>query len=151
VELVAVVDPEGRVYENIGGQQLIVSGAKVTIFQFNSDKQKYEIWPAKDFLQANPVTTDVKGVYSFLVPDGNYYIKVEAPGYLVYMGQPFIVAQGGGVHTDIELKPKYWGIKILDWRTILILVFAVFMGYFIYKEKRLEKKEKKLEDLLEKR
>lgn len=151
VELVAVVDPEGRVYENVGGQQLIVSGAKVTLFQFNSDKQKYEIWPAKDFLQTNPVTTDVKGIYSFLVPDGTYYIKVEAPGYLAYTGQPFVVAQGGGIHTDIELKPKYWGIKIMEWRTMLVVVFAVFMGYFIYKEKKLEKKEKKLEDLLEKK
>ncbi len=151
VELIAVVDPEGRVYEKVSNRQLIVSGATVTIFYLNPDTQKYEFWRAKDFLQSNPLITDAKGVYSFLVPEGKYYLKVEAPGYLVYEGQPFTVEQGGGIHTDIELKPKYWGLKILDWRTIAVLMLAVFLGYFVYKEKKLEKKEKVLEDLLEKR
>ncbi len=151
VELIAVVDPEGRIYQNVNGQQLIISGAVVTLYHLNSDTKKYEVWPAENFLQSNPVITDIKGIYSFLVPDGIYYIKAEAKGYVTYEGSPFTVQQGGGIHTDIVLKPKYWGLKVLDWRTGLVALLAIFLAYFIFKERKLEKKEKVLEEMLEKK
>ena len=75
------------------------------------------------------------GRYSFLVPRGTYYLRVEAPGYPVYQGKVFEVKEGSGVHMNIELKTKYWWLGILDWRTILLIVVGVLLLYNFYRDK----------------
>jgi len=136
IRLIAVVDPEGYVYENVDNKELRIPGAVVTIYNFNPDTKKYEEWPAKDFQQENPQITDVRGTYSFLVPGGMYYIKATAPGYLSYEGKPFPVEEGGGVHMNIELKVQYWWLKIVDWKTALLLIVALLLLFNFYKDKR---------------
>ncbi len=139
IRLITVVDPEGYVFEKIGEKELRIPDASVTLYHFNTLSKKYEEWPAKDFQQSNPQFTDVRGSYSFLVPGGKYYLKVEAPDYLSYKGDEFIVDEGGGVHLNIELKPKYWWSKVLDWKTAALVLVAMLLLYNFYKDRRREK------------
>ncbi|MBU4298423.1 hypothetical protein KJ636_00030, partial [Patescibacteria group bacterium] len=135
IRLITVVDPEGYVYERIKNQELRIMDAVVSLFWLNPEIKQYEIWPAKEYQQENPQTTDVRGTYSFLVPEGYYYLKVETPGYLVYDGKPFQVKEGSGIHINIELKTKYWWLKVVDWKTILLILVILLLFYNFYRDK----------------
>ncbi|MBI1866598.1 MAG: carboxypeptidase regulatory-like domain-containing protein, partial [Candidatus Staskawiczbacteria bacterium] len=135
IRLITVIDPEGYVYEKSGNKETRIPGAIVSIFWLNSETKQYELWPARDYQQENPQTTDVRGTYSFLVPEGYYYLKVDAPGYLSYDGKPFGVAEGSGVHINLELKTKYWWTKIVDWKTILLAAIIILLLYNFYRDK----------------
>jgi len=147
IRLTTVIDLEGYVYEKDGDRETRIPGAIVSIFWLNPETKQYELWPAKEYQQENPQITDTTGKYSFLVPEGSYYLKVEAPGYLVYDGKPFQVKEGSGVHVNIELKAKYWWLKIIDWKTALLILIIIFFFYNFYRDKIREKllrKSKKL-------
>lgn len=135
VRLVTVVDPEGYIYEDLDGKETRIPGAIVTLFWFNTTANKYEEWQAGEYQQRNPQITDNGGSYAFLVPPGMYYMTVEAPGYLSYQGKPFAVAEGDGVHTNIELKIKYWWTKSLDWKTLILTLTVLMLVYNFYKDK----------------
>ncbi len=140
IRLITVVDPEGYVFEKVGDKELRIPNASVTLYRQNSAGNAYEVWPAKEFQQDNPQITDVRGSYSFLVTGGTYYIKVEAPGYAPYKGDPFTVDEGGGVHLNIELKSNNWWLKVLDWKTTLLILVAMLLLYNFYKDRRREKR-----------
>ncbi len=139
IRLITVVDPEGYIYEKDGDKETRIPGAIVSIFWLNPETKQYELWTAKEYQQENPQTTDVRGVYSFLVPEGYYYLKVETPGYLIYDGKPFQVKEGSGVHINIELKTKYWWLKIVDWKIILLIVVILLLLYNFYRDRIREK------------
>ncbi|MDD5043609.1 MAG: carboxypeptidase-like regulatory domain-containing protein [Patescibacteria group bacterium] len=136
LRLLAVVDPEGYIYEGYGDKEIRVPGAIVSIFWLNPQTKAYELWPAKDYQQENPQVTDITGKYSFLVPPGFYYTTVEANGYLKYEGKPFQVKEGRGVHFNIEIKPKYWWLKTLDWKTAALAVVILFLLYNFYQDRK---------------
>ena len=135
IRLITVIDPEGYLYEKDGDKETRIPGAIVSLFWLNLETKQYEIWPAKEYQQENPQTTDIRGTYSFLVPEGYYYLKAEAPGYLVYDGKPFQVKEGSGVHVNIELKTKYWWLKIVDWKIILLVFVIILLLYNFYRDK----------------
>lgn len=135
IRLITVVDPEGYIYEKGGGKETRIPGAIVSLFWLNPETKQYELWPAEEYQQENPQITDVKGTYSFLVPEGYYYLKVEAPGYPVYEGKPFQVKEGSGIHNNIELKTKYWWLKIVDWETILLAAVVILLFYNFYRDR----------------
>jgi len=139
VRMKTVVDPEGYVFEKNGDKETRVPGAVVSIYRLNAATKQYELWPAKDFQQENPQVTDITGKYSFLVPPGKYYISVEAPGYEKYESKPFEVSEGPGVHFNIELKSKNWWIKVIDWKTGLLILVVVLLIYNFYRDKKREK------------
>ncbi|MDD2758305.1 MAG: carboxypeptidase-like regulatory domain-containing protein [Patescibacteria group bacterium] len=137
VRLITVVDPEGYVYEKVGkNQELRINGAVVALYWLNPETKTYEMWPAGDFQQENPQVTDSRGAYSFLVPEGLYYLSVEAPGYAPHEGKPFEVREGSGVHTNIAMNTKYWWLGIIDWRTLLLIVIGLFLVYNFYKDRQ---------------
>ena len=135
IRLTTVVDPEGYLYERDGDKETRIPGAIISLYWLNPETKQYEMWPAKEYQQENPQTTDVRGTYSFLVPEGYYYLKTETPGYLVYDGKPFQVKEGSGIHINIELKTKYWWLKIVDWKTILLAVVIILLLYNFYRDK----------------
>jgi hypothetical protein len=135
VKLIAVIDPEGYVYEKYDDKEIRIPGAVVSLFWLNPETKKYELWPANEYSQKNPQITDVTGRYAFLVPPGYYYLKVEAPDYLPYIGKPFYVKEGSAVHFNIELKSKYWRLKIIDWKTILLIIVIILLLYNFYRDK----------------
>ncbi|MBI2038061.1 MAG: carboxypeptidase regulatory-like domain-containing protein [Candidatus Magasanikbacteria bacterium] len=141
IRLITVIDPEGYVYEKIGDKELRIPNAKVTIYNLNTESNSYEEWPAKDFQQENPQTTGLSGSYSFLVPGGMYYIQAEASGYKEYKSEPFSVDNGGGVHMNIELKSKYWWLKVLDWKTTMLFIVIMLLLFNFYRDYRRNKKQ----------
>lgn len=143
IRLITVVDPEGYVYEKIKNQELRITGAIVSLYWLNPETKQYQLWPAKEYQQENPQITDVTGKYAFLVPEGFYYLKVEAPGYLTFESKPFQIEEGQGIHLNIELKTKYWWLKIVDWKTIILVLVILFLAYNFYCDKIRERRLKK--------
>jgi hypothetical protein len=138
IGLTAVVDPEGYVYEKIGNNELRVSGASVSLFRQNPTTSLYELWPAKEYDQENPQVTDVQGTYAFLVPQGSYYLTVNAPSYRQYTGSPFDVTAGSEVHSNIELHPSsFWAN--FDWKTTIIVIIGALLVVNFYWDKRRER------------
>ncbi len=142
VRMKTVVDPEGYVYEKNSGKETRVPGAVVSIFRLNPQTKQYELWSASEYQQENPQVTDLTGKYSFLVPGGTYYLNIEAPGYLRYEGKSFAVQAGPGVHFNIELMPKNWWLKALDWKAVILFLVVAFLIYNFYKDKIREKRIK---------
>lgn len=139
LSLVAVVDPEGYIFEKFGDKEIRVPGAIVSIYWLNPETKQYELWPAREYQQENPQVTDVTGRYSFLVPEGFYYINADAAGYLPYEGKPFQVKEGRGVHFNIEVKTKYWWLKIFDWKSVILIIVILFLLYNFYRDKKRDK------------
>lgn len=139
IRLITVIDPEGYVYTTLPAGKLRIAGAIVSIYWLNPEIKQYEMWPAKEYQQENPQTTDDTGKYSFLVPPGTYYLKVEHPNYPVYQSETFVVKEGSGVHMNIELKTKFWWLKMIDWKIIVMIIFGVLLLYNFYRDKIREK------------
>ena len=136
VRLITVVDPEGYVYESIGGNEMRLPNVSVALYQLNQTTNKYEHWPGKEFGQENPQLTDIRGSYSFLVPVGTYYLAAKTSGYLSYQSEPFPVQEGSGVHMNIELKSQYGWLKYVDWKTALLLIVTILLIINFYKDKK---------------
>lgn len=137
MRMITVIDPEGYVFEknqnNNTAKETRIPGAIVSLYYLNTVTKKYEIWRAKDYQQENPQITDIRGTYSFLVPEGSYYFQVEAPGYDPYEGKVFAVAEGNSIHQNIELKSGLGFISDIDWQTILLIVVFLLLVYNLYR------------------
>jgi len=140
IRLITVVDPEGYIYEKAGEKETRIPGAIISLFWLDPEIKQYELWPAKEYRQENPQVTDTTGKYAFLVPNGSYYLKVETPGYLIYDGKPFQVGESSGIHINIELKTKYWWLKIVDWKTILLILVIFLLLYNFYRDRMRERR-----------
>jgi len=138
LSLVTVVDPEGYVYETTDRGELRINNAKVSIYWLNPEANSYQLWLAKDFQQQNPQITNTTGKYSFLVPEGTYYLKAEASGYTTYKGDVFEVKTENGVHLNLELKAQDAWSKFFDWKTITLIVVLLFLSYNFYKDRKLK-------------
>ncbi len=130
ISMIVVVDPEGYVFEKLSdGKEVRLSNAKVSIYWQNPKTMNYEIWPAKDFRQENPQTTDVTGRYSFLVPTGMYYLTAHLDSYSDYKSEPFQVEESKGVFINIELKGKFALFKIFNLQNILLMGIFALLAY----------------------
>ena len=106
VEKIVLVDPEGYIYEDHPRGQIRIKGAKVSLRLFDETISDYILWPAQLYDQKNPQTTNDTGQYSFLVPEGQYYLEVEHRDYKTYQSEPFQVREGEPVHSNIKLELK---------------------------------------------
>lgn len=106
LRLIAVIDPEGYIYEKMGDKEIRIPEARVSLMEKDLSKSSFALWNASEYHQINPQLTDKSGTYSFLVPEGVYKIIVTAPGYESYESDNFEVKDGRGVHTNIEMKQK---------------------------------------------
>ncbi len=126
-KMTTVVDPEGYVYKQTADGKLRIENASVSLYWLNPSKKEYELWPAERFLQKNPSLTDDTGKYSFMVPQGEYYLTVSAPGYASFKGNAFSVKEDNGVKLDIELKK----INILpgwaNWQLLVSVLLFIFV------------------------
>ncbi|MFA5877790.1 MAG: hypothetical protein WC845_00200 [Candidatus Staskawiczbacteria bacterium] len=134
IRLITVVDPEGYIYAQSSEGQIRVNNAKVTLYWLNPETKLYELWPAKQYQQSNPQTTDVTGRYAFLVPEGSYYIKVEASGYVAYYSGEFEIKNGVEMHENIELLRNDWFAKYFDWKVLLLLLILVLLLLNFYRD-----------------
>lgn len=139
IRLTLVVDPEGYVFEMVGGKEARVPNAVVTIFNENDSP-----WPASDYQQNNPQTTDKSGEYSFLVPEGKYYIVATHPDYKNYRSVLFTVRESRGIHINIEMESKFGFLNNLGWWwliLIVLLIVIVLLGYNFYRDLTYRKNE----------
>ena len=139
IRLTTVIDPEGYVYTQLPEGKTRIVGAVVSLFWLNPKMEQYQLWPAKEYQQENPQITDDTGIYSFLVPPGLYYLKVEAPHYPVYQSDAFSVEEGKGIHMNIELKGKFWWLQLIDWKIFVVVIFGVLLLYNFYRDTIREK------------
>ncbi|HTE49096.1 MAG TPA: carboxypeptidase-like regulatory domain-containing protein [Candidatus Paceibacterota bacterium] len=151
MRMIAVVDPEGYVFEKNNGKETRIPSAIVSLYYLNVSTKQYELWPAKEYSQENPQITDVRGTYAFLVPEGSYYFSVEAPGYDSYQGKAFVVTTGAGIHDNIELiSGRGWFAKLLpdsfSPQTILLVVVFLLLVYNLYRNRLRDKLFKQLEN-----
>ncbi len=130
IRLVTVIDPEGYVYTMTDGNETHLRSVKISLYWQNQQTGKFELWPAEEYSQNNPQITDNTGKYSFLVPEGTYYLEATAKGYQNFVSETFSLTTGNGVHENIELTPTNWWLKILNWNTIL-LIFVIGLLFFI--------------------
>ena len=135
VKLITVVDPEGYVYEVAGNKQTRIPNATVSLYWLNPETAQYELWPAKEYQQKNPQTTDETGSYSFLAPPGYYYLTVSAKNYKDYKGEVFQLTEGGGVHDNIKLTSVYWWLTIIDWKIWLLIFIITLLVAILLKQK----------------
>ncbi|KKR69947.1 MAG: hypothetical protein UU13_C0018G0009 [Candidatus Nomurabacteria bacterium GW2011_GWB1_40_7] len=133
MRMITVIDPEGYVFEKNNSKETRIPSAIVSLYVLNNATKKYELWAAKDYQQENPQVTDIRGTYSFLVPEGSYYFQIEAPGYNSFQGKVFVVAEGSGIHQNIELKSNRGWFSMFDWKTILLIVVLLLLVYNLYR------------------
>ncbi len=130
IKNVILTDPDGYLYENINGKQSRVSGATVSLYYLNSNNQ-YILWPAAQYAQENPQTTDATGSYAFLVPAGTYYLSVESAGYKPYKTTPFPVIEGKDVNQNIAMQ-KVATPFTFNWQMVAIgILFVLVLLNFI--------------------
>lgn len=137
IRLINVVDPEGYVYEKNNDKEIRIPKAKISLYSYNNEKDEYELWNAKSYQQENPQMTDIRGTYSFLVPEGTYYIEADAIGYKKYHGDVFNVIEGSGIHQNIKLEKTIDFKSIFDFRNIVLFVILLLLIYNLYRNKLL--------------
>ena len=139
IRFVLLVDPEGYVYEIIGGKEARIPNAVVSIFWKNPETNVFQLWPAGQYSQTNPQTTGSTGEYAFLVPPGDYYIGVVTPGYAEYKTEEFQVLDGRGVHRNIELSSEGFLKQFRDPWVVLnafLSVVLIFLIFHFYRDHR---------------
>jgi hypothetical protein len=144
IRLITVVDPEGYIYTNSTLGKVRIADASSSIYWFNPLTKEYELWKAEEYQQKNPQITDDTGKYSFLVPPGKYYLKIEHSDYYPHQSEIFEVKEGSGVHMNIELKVKGGWFKMIDWKILLIIIFGILLFYIFYRDKIRERLFKKI-------
>ncbi|TSC95319.1 MAG: Dockerin type 1, partial [Parcubacteria group bacterium Athens1014_10] len=106
LEIEILIDPEGYIYTQDKRGEIRLEDVVVTLYRYNEITNEFEIWPAEIYDQKNPQITDKTGQYSFLAPEGKYYLKVVKNGYEEYNSKRFEVLEGRPVNQNIELKVK---------------------------------------------
>jgi len=139
IRMTTVIDPEGYIFEKNGNKETRIPSAVVSLYYLNSATEKYELWPAKNYYQDNPQITDVRGTYSFLVPEGSYYFFVKAPDYKSYKGEVFAVKEGSGIHQNIELTSNRSWLPVFDWSHVFLLGVLLLLVYNLYHKTLQEK------------
>ena len=134
LRLTLVVDPEGYIYTSVSGGELRIEDAVVTIYWKNEKTNAFEIWDAKGFQQVNPQTAEKNGEYSFLVPPGTYSLTVLMNGYEPYVGEPFPVVIGAGVHRNIELIREGGILRRINWIVTVGVLLTLSLLYNFYRD-----------------
>ncbi|PIU16578.1 hypothetical protein COT20_00175, partial [bacterium (Candidatus Gribaldobacteria) CG08_land_8_20_14_0_20_39_15] len=109
LDTLTLIDPEGYVYTKIQDGELRIKNAVISLYVLDPKTKKYQLWDSKYTNQPNPQITDQTGQYSYLVPEGTYYLKIEAKNYKVFKTAPFKVQEENGVHKNIELEKETKG------------------------------------------
>jgi len=136
IRMTLVIDPEGYIYEKIDDKELRIPEAEVSIFWRNPSTGEFELWPAKNYSQKNPQITDKTGRYSFLVPEGEYYLKIETDGYKDKKTKTFAVTASKGVHMNVEIMKPFSVLSDINWRSIALVVIIILLGLNFYADKK---------------
>ncbi|NQG99166.1 leucine-rich repeat protein [Streptococcus suis] len=106
-----VIDPSGRVLNNVTGKPVVNATAKV----YYKDKDGKEVlWNAGDYSQLNPVLTTIHGEYAWDVPEGLWKVKIEKDGYEVTESD-WLPVPPPQTEVNFNLRPKTYSLEfVLD-------------------------------------
>lgn len=94
---------KGMIFETANGIARPVEDAVVTLYALQNGN--WSIWAGGAYYQINPLITRGDGLYSFLVPNGTYYLKVAKGGYRDATTNRFAVARNY-INQSLELLAK---------------------------------------------
>jgi len=139
IKITTLIDPDGYIYEEVQGKQLRINNATVSLYKLNpsassGQANQYVLWNASDYGQENPQITDVTGKYSYLVPEGTYYLSVKTANYPSYKSDIFSVKEGKEIHFNVELKKQFSFYSFLNWTNIVLAVLFVLVCYNFYRD-----------------
>ncbi|MDR1531411.1 MAG: copper amine oxidase N-terminal domain-containing protein [Clostridiales bacterium] len=109
-KIVILIDPSGYIYDATTNEKL--EGAEVTLY-YKDESGVWAIWPAELYDQINPMKSDKDGKYGWMVPEGEYHIKVKLEDYVDYDmlvdGKSFGGEYGDGI---LRVLPEQTEINI---------------------------------------
>ena len=110
--------------------------SEITIYKV-LDNGVTEKWNGENFFQYNPFLSS-DGEYGFMVPEGNYFIKVNKSGFFEYKSDNFFV-ENNIINENINLKKE---IKYMNF--LKISLFLLIVLFFISKiKKRFKRNDRK--------
>lgn len=99
--------------------------ATVSLWGRNATTGLYELARLEEGKQ-NPVTTQNDGLYSFVVPQGDYVIKAEKSGYYDFESDVFPAERNGEiVNYRVELVCSFFGNLWCGWEVKLAIILLI--------------------------
>lgn len=126
---VDLIDPYGYVHNAKTKER--IAKAKVTLF--SQENGTWKIWNAEKYDQINPQYTDLYGQYSFWVPEGKYYLIVEAEGYRKYKSE-ILEVEDLPINFDVPLTPLFVGST--SFYVALALILTLILISFYWRKRR---------------
>jgi hypothetical protein len=99
-----VVTAAAKVVEARSGRP--IGDATVTLYYRQAGSNDWLEWDAAAYGQTNPLPTGTDGTFALLVPEGTYYLKVEAPGYQTVVTVQFSVSQPTSLVSTLKLSAR---------------------------------------------
>ncbi len=130
-EFTALIDPYGYVFERTLRKESRVESAEVSLFVLEG--RAWVLWPAMNYEQVNPQRTGITGDYSFMVPQGTYFLEAKKEGYVSQKSDIFQVVDNV-VNRNIEMR-REGGLSWTDiaayiqdhWKQIVPPVIALLI------------------------
>lgn len=112
--------------------------ANVSLWSRNATTGEFEIAKIEEG-KANPMISNEKGLYSFVVPQGDYLIRADKNGYYDFESKVFPAERNGDiVNYRVELVCSFFGNLWCGWEVKLAIILLI-----IYIATRKKKRRRK--------
>lgn len=108
-ELEPILDPSGYIYD--GDTNEVISGAEVTLYRLDEEKNDWVLWSDPTGNQPNPQITNEKGRFAWDVENGQYEVRVYHPDY--HQDGEFYSTLHDPDYGVIEVPPEKSDIRIV--------------------------------------
>lgn len=78
--------------------------AKVTLYYLEPTTNVWTVWDGASYGQLNPQTTNEKGQFNLFVPEGKYYLKVDAEHYRTLISDVFEIKGSMPILSSLKMK-----------------------------------------------
>lgn len=123
--VVVSIQISGKATDSVSLQQL--KGVDVTLYV--KDGVGWQVWPGKDYNnQRNPQKVSEFGEYTYLVPQGEYYVRASLFGYHSFKSEP-VMATDRPIRIDVSLEPAptFWNI-VVGIGVVVLVVLVLYVG-----------------------
>jgi len=129
----------------------IITNARITVFYFDGITNEWVEWDGSSFGQKNPQYSDQSGRYSFFLPAGEYFLKIEAKNYRQVLSSKIVLNKESIISDRIKLEPEpvYLNFLFLP-QQITVNPQQAVNDKFLYKTPNNQLADFKIEDLNDK-
>lgn len=78
--------------------------AKVTLYYLEPTTNVWTVWDGASYGQLNPQTTNEKGQFNLFVPEGKYYLKVDAEHHRTLISDVFEIKGSMPILSSLKMK-----------------------------------------------